>query len=309
MLDVLDHVTENDKLLAVANEGIKIATNIGDESVRSFLLGKKSFFLLSDLFSMIYRQKNLKLSSRVFDWIGFSLERDKEEYETIEMERLVLEEEIRTTLAAVIDKAERGIDHEFRGHQFSTIGDAYSTKYLIDKLDSQEGGKLKSKIGNLYFVRRWNLDRYLYGKDIRRKIDTSRDECIRYFERSIEEFKLADEKSLQAHTIYNLAAKMMLFNRFRRASRLLAEARALAESLNEKRLLDKIEISATLGGIRSSVEPGSCFSRYVRRMIIEDQLDRGAVGRNGLVLLRGLSYDHEWSPHTRMSIFVSLSIL
>src|SRR3979411_3404460 len=31
----------------------------------------------------------------------------------------------------------------------------------------------------------------------------------------------------------------------------------------------------------SSVEPGSCFSRYVGGMIIEDQLDRGPGRRNG----------------------------
>src|SRR5229473_2196648 len=36
---------------------------------------------------------------------------------------------------------------------------------------------------------------------------------------------------------------------------------------------------------RSSVEPGSCFSRYVRGMIIEDQLDRGAGRISGVETL------------------------
>ena len=36
---------------------------------------------------------------------------------------------------------------------------------------------------------------------------------------------------------------------------------------------------------RSSVEPGSCFSRYVREMIIEDQLDRGAGRISGVETL------------------------
>src|ERR1700745_3766629 len=35
----------------------------------------------------------------------------------------------------------------------------------------------------------------------------------------------------------------------------------------------------------SSVEPGSCFSRYVRGMIIEDQLDRGAGWISGVETL------------------------
>lgn len=241
MLGVLDHVSENDKLLSVANEGIEITTKTGNESVRSFLLGKKCLFLMTELSSVVYRQANLTLSSRVFGWIGFSLERDKQEYEAIEQQRKELEQEIDETLATVIERAERGTDHEFRGHQFSSIGDAYSSKFLTDKLAFQKGGKLKSKIANINLVRRWNLDRYLYDRDARRKIDESRDKCIRFFERSIKEFELAGKKSEQAHTIYNLAAKVLLFNKFRRTKQLLAEARAMAESISQKGLLDKIE--------------------------------------------------------------------
>lgn len=241
MLGVLDHVSENDKLLAVANEGIELTKKTGNESIRSFLLGKKCLFLMTELSSMIYRQANLALSSRVFGWIGFSLERDKQEYEALEKQRKELEQEIEATLTAVIKKAECSLDHEFRGHQFSSIGDVYSSKFLTDKLAFQKGGKFKSKIANTDFVRRWNLDRYLYDQAARCKIDKSRDECIRYFERSIKEFELADKKSEQAHTIYNLAAKMLLFNGFRRTKHLLAEARAMAELIGEKRLLEKIQ--------------------------------------------------------------------
>lgn len=240
-IGVIDHVTENDKLLAVANEGIEIAMKVGNESMQSYFLGKKCSFLLSDLSSMIYRQANLVLSSRVFDWIEFSLMQDKNEYEAICKKRKELEKEIESTIATVIDEAERNTDHNFRGHQFSTIGDTYSTKYLVDKLDYQEGGRIKSKIANMYFVRRWNLDRYLYKRDVRLKIDESRDKCIQCFEKAIIEFELAGMNSEQAHTVYNLAVKLKLFNRFRRANKLLAKARTMAESIKEKSLLVKIE--------------------------------------------------------------------
>lgn len=240
LIGVLDHVTENDKLLAVANEGIDLATRSGNATMQNYFLGKKCFFLMSDLSMLIYRQKNLVLSARVFGWIDFSLERDKTEYEEIGKRRKELEQEIDSTLVAVIEGAEKSSDHNFRGHQLSTIGDAYSSKYLADKLDFQDGGKYKSKIANLYFVRRWNLDRYLYGKEIRHKIDESRDKCIQYFERAIGEFELAGMKSEQAHTLYNLAVKLRTFNRFRRARKLLAEAKIMATSVNDKRLLDKI---------------------------------------------------------------------
>ena len=56
--------------------------------------------------------------------------------------------------------------------------------------------------------------------------------------------------------------------------------------------LDEIEPRTMLGcegkleaSRRSSVEPGSCFSRYVGGMIIEDQLDRGADRISGVETL------------------------
>jgi len=263
-LGVLDNVTENDKLLSIANEGIEIATKTSNESVRSYLLGKKCTFLLYSLSSMAYRQGNLVLSARVFEWIDFSLERDKKEYEAIAKEREKLEKKIESTLGSVIERAEQEPDHELRGHQFSTIGDAYSSIYLFDKLRFQEGGKIKSKIANVFFIRRWNLDKYLYKKDARRKIDGSRKKCVQYFERSIKEFELAGMKSEQAHSIYNLAVKLQLFNQFRRAKKLLVEARVLAESISEKRLLDKI------GDLEKSVADKN---RNIRDYVSEMGLD------------------------------------
>ena len=56
--------------------------------------------------------------------------------------------------------------------------------------------------------------------------------------------------------------------------------------------LDEIEPGTMLGredkceaSRRSSLEPGSCFSRYVRGMIIEDQLDGGAGWISGVETL------------------------
>ncbi len=241
-LVVLDHATENDKLLDVATEGIELATKLGNDEVRSYLMARKSIFLITHLSSMVHRQKNLMLSANVFEWIDFSLERDKKEYEAIVEMRKPLEKEINSLIVAVIDRAERGTDHYFRGHLFSAIGDFYSSKYLNDMLDFQKGGKFKSKIANLYFVRRWNLDRFLYDNDSRRKIVDSKVKCIQYFERSIDEFRLGDKKSEGANAIYNLAVKMKIFYTFGRAKKLLAKAKSIALELQEKPLLQKIEM-------------------------------------------------------------------
>lgn len=240
-LVVLDHVTENDKLLDVATEGIEIATKLGNDEVRSYLMARKSIFLLTHLSSMVHRQKNLMLSSNVFEWIDFSLERDKKEYEAIVEMRKPIEKEIGSLIGAVIEQAERGIDHYFRGHLFSAIGDFYSSRYLNDMLDFQKSGKIKSRIANLYFIRRWNLDRFLYDRDSRKKTIDSKTKCIQYFERSISEFRLGGKRSEEANAIYNLAVKMKLFYTFGRAKSLLAKAKSIALELKEKPLLQKIE--------------------------------------------------------------------
>src|SRR3989344_539580 len=241
-LVVLDHVTENDKLLEVSSDGIEIATKLGNDDVLAYLMARKSIFMLTHLSSMVHRQKNLMLSANVFEWIDFSLERDKKEYEAIVEMRKPLEKEIDTLIESVIEMAERGIDHYFRGHLFSAIGDFYSSKYLNDMLDFQKGGKIRSKIANMYFVRRWGLDKFLYDEVSRRKVKNSKEKCILYFERSIAEFGLSGKKSEEANAIYNLAVKLKLFYRFGKAKRLLVEAKSVAVSLNEKPLLDKIEM-------------------------------------------------------------------
>ena len=241
-LVVLDHVTENDQLLDVANEGLRLTKQTGNENVYGYFLGKKSLFLLSKLSSMVHREKNLKLSANVFKWIDFSLERDKKEYEAIIEERKELEEEADKAMIEVEERANGSNDYYFRGHMYSEVAEFHCSKCLLYKLDFQRGGRRRSMIANIYFVRRWNLDKFLYDRKSRKKIESSERECYEYFNKAIEEFRLGGKKSEEAHAIYNLAVKFKIFYRFRKASLFLAKARVIAEELQEKYLLEKIKV-------------------------------------------------------------------
>jgi len=241
-LVVYDHVTENDKLIELTNEGLAIAKQLGKDDVYIYLLSKKSIFILTQLSFLIGRQKNLMLSASVFEWIDFSLEKDKKEFEAISKKRKEIKQEAESLIVTIINQAECGSDHYFRGHLFSAIGDFYSSKYFIDMLDFMKGGKIQSKLANIYFVRRWNLDLFLYDRVSRRKIRDSKEKCILYFEKSIKEFALVGKKSEEANSIYNFAVKLKSFNHFSKAKNLLIVARLIAESLHEKVLLDKIEM-------------------------------------------------------------------
>lgn len=242
LLVVLDHVTENDKLIEVTNVGIEIAEKVSRQDVLAFLMGKKCMFLLTNLSTMIHREKNLMLSANVFKWIEFSLERDKKEYGLIKDARKRVEKEVEELATKVIAMAEAATDHYFRGAIYSSIGDYYSSKYLADQLDFMKGGKTRSRIANLYFVRRWNLDKLLYDRDSRKKLKESWKKCVLYFEKSIAEYKTGSKTSEEAHAIYNLAVKYKITYRFSRARKLLAQAKILAGAQKEIRLLERIAL-------------------------------------------------------------------
>jgi hypothetical protein len=241
-LVVLDHVTENDQLLEVANEGLRLTKQTGNDNVYGYFLGKKSLFLLSKLSNMVHREKNLKLSANVFKWIDFSLERDKKEHEAIIEERKKLEKAADEAMLEVEERAKRSSDHYFRGHMYSEVAEFYCSKCLLYKLDFQKGGRRRSMIANIYFVRRWNLDKFLYDRTSRKKIESSEKQCYEYFNKAIEEFRIGGKNSEEAHAIYNLAVKFKIFYRFRKATQFLARAKIIAEELQEKYLLNKIAV-------------------------------------------------------------------
>jgi len=241
LLVLLDHVTETPKLLELTNEGIDIAMQLHRDDVRGYLLGRKSVFILTQLGYLIYRQKNLKLSAGVFKWVDFSLEKDKREFEAIVQKRIEMEKELRELEDVVLKFAEASTNHYFRGNIFATIGDFYSSKYFNDHLDFMRGGKNRSKIANMYLVRRWNLDKLLYDRKSRQQIRESREKCILYFEKAVTEFEAGNLGSNTAHAVYNLAVKMQSMNLFVRARTLLVKAEVLANAHNEKLLLSQIE--------------------------------------------------------------------
>ncbi len=239
LLVALDPITDNDKLVLLADKGIETAAHLSLSDERAYLLSRKVFYLLNQLSLLVHRLKNLTLSARVFKWIDFSLERDKEEYAVIDKRRADIEKEIVSTAALVEKLAEECTDHHARGRLFESIGDYYSTWFFLDCLDLQRGGRIRAKVFNLRFVRRWNLTYFLYDRESRKKILLSKRKCFQYLERAIVEFEAASLGADVARACYNLAAKSMLTNHFVRAQRLLLKAKSLVDS-NDARLVQQI---------------------------------------------------------------------
>jgi hypothetical protein len=240
LLYVLDAVKENGKLLEIVGIGIDAAEMTSMRNVYVFLLSKKCVFLANRLSMMIHRQRCLMLSAGVFSWIGFSLERDKDEYESIVEKRSEIEREIDALLNTVFEIVEGIADHYYRGNIYSSVSDYYSHKYFLDHLDFMKGGRLRSKIANIYFVRRWRLDKYLYDRKHRLQFQESIRKFVLYSKRSISEYEGGSCASELAHAIYNLAVKYNAVFSFRKAKKLLRQARSLATINHEDRLLEQI---------------------------------------------------------------------
>lgn len=240
LLVVLDGVRENDKLLEVVAVGIDTTEKVGMRDVYVYLLSKKCVFLANRLSMVIHRQKCLMLSAGVFNWIGFSLERDRREYDSIVENRKEIEREIGALLTTVHKMIEGMTDHYSRGNVFSSIADYYSLKYFSDHLNFMRGGRMRSKIANLYIIRRWGLDKFLYERKHRLQIRQSSRNFILYSEMAIAEYEASNAPSELAHAIYNLAVKYNSIFSFRKARKLLARARIMASSTSESRLLEQI---------------------------------------------------------------------
>lgn len=241
LLTVLDLTTENKKLLDVTDETIELASAMGKKDIRIYLLSKKAIFVYNDLTYLTSRQRNLNLAAGVFHWIDFSLEKDQKEYEAIIAQKDTYKKEISSLEADVLASIQSIEDHNLRGHIFMSLGEISFTRFLNDQLDLMICGRLRSKIINYYFVRRWNLNILLgFDRNAQRKIRKSRKMCISYFEKSIKEFKVGHHEINLAYAFYNLAAKFTLMYCFSKARRYLNKARQLAEMRDEKALLVKI---------------------------------------------------------------------
>lgn len=66
LLVIMDHFTENKKLLELVEVGLKITSTLDKRDIEAYLLTEKCNFLLNKVGFMIYRQKKLKAVSECF---------------------------------------------------------------------------------------------------------------------------------------------------------------------------------------------------------------------------------------------------
>lgn len=230
LLVALDPLAQNDQLLHVTEEAIKLASAMRKYDVRAYLLAKKAEFLYRELSDLTYRQQNLNLAASIFQWIEFSLAADKVEFAAVAAERSKLKQEIASLEAAALAAIQASKDHYMRGHLFMSLGEISFSRFMDDQLEFCSGGKVKSKIMNLYFIRRWHLNRFFgFSRGDRTKLREAQNSSVGFFLKAIEEFDAGHYRSDLAHALFALATKFTFTYRFRKAQKYLNHAKQLAE--------------------------------------------------------------------------------
>jgi hypothetical protein len=241
LLVSLDRMSQTDELLELTDSIVAAASALGRREVHAYLLSKKAMFLSDKVGILAFQQRSLNLAARAFEWIDFSLEDDKAEFMRIAAERIILEKEITSLENEVLIATESSHDHYMRGHIFTSLGEIHFSRFLTDQLDLSNGGRLHSRIMNLYFVRRWNLDKVVgYSRESRRKLKNSKNQLVACFRKATEEFELGGYKSDLAQALYALAVKFTITYGFAKAKRYLNRAKRLAQAENETTLFAPI---------------------------------------------------------------------
>jgi len=241
LTNILDRTTENKKLIYVTNETINVASKIGQNDIKICLLARKAEFLFQELSLLTYRLKNLKLAANVFRWIDFSLEKNKKEFEATIIKKENLEKEISSLETDILASISSITDSSMRGHIFMSLAEISFSRFLYYNLDLVIASPLRSKIMNIYFVKRWNLDKLIgFNKNARKKIRKSYKMSINYFEKSIREYEADSDEPNTAQAFYNLATKFTLTYHFSKANRYLIQAKRLAEKNNARFLFPQI---------------------------------------------------------------------
>jgi hypothetical protein len=245
LLAALDQVTQNDLLLQITGQSIAVAAALGRKDIHAFLLTQKAAFLSRKLSEVLYQQQNLKLAAKAFRWIDFSLEEDKAEYAALGEEKTRLEKEIAALEAGALAELQSNRDHYFQGKILTGLAEIAFSRFLYDLSVLMKGGRWKSKMMNIYFVRRWNLDKLIgYSREARHKLQGSFRDAAALYRRAMEELSAGQYKSDAAHAAYALAVKHALTFRFSKATKYLNLTKSISNAERDKNLfihIDKLE--------------------------------------------------------------------
>src|SRR5579863_3034407 len=108
----------------------------------------------------------------------------------------------------------------FQGKILMGLAELSFSRFMYDLGVLVNTGRWKSQIMNLYYVRRWNLDKLIgYDRAARRKLRDSFRNATVLYKKALEEFSADQYESDGAHVAYALALKHAITFRFTNATK------------------------------------------------------------------------------------------
>ena len=242
LLAAMDQVSQNDLLLQIAEQCITTANALRRKDIHAFLLTQNAVFLFRKLSGLLYQEQNLKLAAKAYRWIDFSLQEDKIEYAALGEERTRLEKEIAALEAGALAELKSIHDHYPQGKILMGLAEISSSRFMYDLGLLMNGGRWKSKIMNIYYIRRWNLDKLIgYTRRDRGKLQNSFRDAIDLYRRALGEFRADKNNSDAANAAYTIALKYAVTFRFSKAKKYLNLSRNLGNADTDRNLFIYIE--------------------------------------------------------------------
>lgn len=236
LIERLNPARSVDIILEACSTGMDMAEKLGKIQIRAHLMSVRAQDLAILNGSLMLARKNLRLAP---GWLGFSLERDEQQYKELTA-RIEANDGEADRLARDAEK-ESG-DKATLGHVLLSVANISFQRYMSRKLDSLH------KIAPLpSFIRKklesYALDECLwYDIPDREAMRNNLKECeCRYLEAAAA-FHAAGDELKVACAFYGLANDLRSANRFRKAKRYLRQAEKIARHHNDQTLLKRISL-------------------------------------------------------------------
>jgi hypothetical protein len=223
-------------ILEACSIGMDMAKKLGESPTKAYLMSMRAKNLAMLNGSLILARKNLKLAP---GWLGFSLERDEQQYKELTA-RIEANDEETDRLAR--DGQKESGDQGTLGHVLLSVANISFQRYLSVKVDGfHKIVPLPSFIGEK--LKPYALDEYLwYSGPDRKRMRNHLKECERRYSEAIAAFRAAGDESNVSYASYAAANDLRSANRFRKAKHYLRHAETISMHYKNTILLDRITV-------------------------------------------------------------------
>lgn len=238
LLSSLDPIDENLKLISLSTEGEEIANYNGAKDLQAHFMSRKAEFLLTQVSFLQYRQQNLKLSPK---WFEFSTIANKKEYEKLTEQIQKTEIEIEGLLNQSLILAEESGNKKVLGRILMQNGSIVSTRYLHLKSEYLRG-RLQTKLWLAFdiFKHPFLEGSFILSRKHAKKLSTLIKIFTKYFMDAAKIFETLNDPT-EGYAYHNFANSLKSAYLFKKATFYCDKAQQIAEKYNDQLLKRKAD--------------------------------------------------------------------